>query len=176
MPYRYDAQGYPGGFHRFPEGKYGNIRAEGFPTPTYRLSPCETASWKPSSLSSNELFIMRDTGFNTRCMGYDGSTNGFLNFPTGSNRMLPPTKPSITWDNQQLKGNDDLSCMSMQVAMGSSPPMFDFQIHLAPEEAVQSRFPVFPSLDDIGCLNGSFSIPVNDPLSLNPAGCHPSIP
>lgn len=177
MRYRYTTQGYPGGFHSFQEGQYGNIRAKGCPAPAYQLSPWETtALLKPLSLYSNKpkaIITMPETGFDTRCMGYDGSSNGLLNFSAGSNHMLSPAKSSITWPDHQRKDNDALSCFPMQVAMGIPPLMFNFQAHLAPDTPMQSEFLGFPGLEDMGSWNEGFPMPVNDPWSLNPAGSSP---
>lgn len=175
MLYRYDTQGYPGGFQSLQEGQYGNIRAEGFPVPTYRVSPWDTASWK-SSLSSkkrNASIAMPETGFDTRCMGYDGSSNELLDFSAGWSCMLPPRKRSVIWVDQQLKGNDALSCMPAQAAMDSSLSMVDFQAHSTPYEPVQYELLGFPGLNNIGHGDQGFLMPVNDPLSLNHAGSSP---
>jgi hypothetical protein len=174
--YHYGTQGYPGGFSSFREGQYGNIHAEGFPAATYRMSPWVTASWQSSSLSSNKLktsITMQDTGFDTCCMGYDRSSDGFLNFSAGSNGMLPPTKGSVTWVDQQRKGNDALSCMPVQVAMDGCSSMFNVQGHSLPDEPMQSEPLGFPGFDDIESWNQGFSMLVNDPLSFNHAGYYP---
>jgi hypothetical protein len=175
--YRYGTQGYPGGCQRFQEGQYGNILPETFPAPTNRLSPdLETALWNPLSLPSNKRkasIAMPETGFDTRFVRYDGSSNGLLNFSAGSNPMLPPTKPSVTRDDQQWKGNDALSYMPMQAAMGSSPSTLGFQAHWAPEKHVQSEFPGIPGLDDIFGGREDFPMSVNDPWSMDLAGSYP---
>lgn len=175
--YCYGTQGYPGAYHSFKEGQCGNIRPESFLAPTYRLSPYpETALWNPSPLSSNKRkasIAMPETGFDTRSMGHGGNSNGFLNFSAGSNPMLPPTKPSVTRDDQQWKGNDALSYTPSQVPIGSSPSMLGFQTHWAPEKHVQFEFPGIPGFCGIAGWKEDFPVPVNDPWSMNLAGSYP---
>lgn len=175
ISYRYGTQGCPGGFQSIQEGQYGNIRAERFPVPTYRVSPWETASWNPSSLPSKKRrasISMPDTGFDTRCVGYDGSSYEFPDFSAGSNCMLPSRKRSTTWVDQQWKRNDTFSCMPTPVAIDNPLLMFGFQAHSAMDEHVQSELLGFPDLNPIGSGNQSFPMPVNDPLSLNHAGSY----
>jgi hypothetical protein len=174
--YRYGTQGYPCGCQCFQEGQYGNILPETFPAPTYRLSPdLETALWNPPSLPSNKRkasIAIPETSFDTSCLRYDGSSDGFLGFSAGSNPMFPPTKPSVTRDDQQQKGNDALSYMPMQVAMGSSPSMLGFQAHWAPEKHVQSELPDIPGFDNISGGKECFPMSTNDPWSMDLAGSY----
>lgn len=116
---------------------------------------------------------MPETGFETRCVGYEVSSNGFLDFSAASNPMLPPTKASVIWDNQQREGNDAFSCMPMQATMDSSSSTFDFQASVPPDEPMQLEFPGFPGLSDNASWNQGYPMPVNDPLSLNHAGSYP---
>jgi hypothetical protein len=177
MLYRYGTQGYPGGFHSFQEGKHGNFRAKGFAMKTYRVSPWETASRISSSLSSKKRkasIAMPETGFDTRSMGYGGNFNELLDFSAGSSFMLPPRKRPVIWVDQRLKGNDTLSSVPMQVAMGICPSMFNnFQAQLAPDELMQSEFSGFLDPDDIGSWSEGFPMPVNDPWPIYPAGSYP---
>jgi hypothetical protein len=175
ISYRYGTQGCPGGFQSIQEGQHGNIRAERFPVPTYRVCPWETASWNPSSLPSKKRRAntpMPDTGSNTRYVGYDGSSYEFHDFSAGSSCMLPPRKRSITWVDHQCKRNDTFSCMPTQVAIDSPLSMFDFQAHSALDGHVQSELFGFPGLNAIESGNQGFPMPVNDPLSLNHAGSY----
>jgi hypothetical protein len=172
--YRYGTQGYLGGFHSLREGQHGNIRAEDFPTPTYRVPAFETAMLEtPFSDQVKASRAIPVTGFDTRCTGHDGSSNGYPNFSLDSKSTSPPTKHSGTWDNKQLKGNGALNSMPMQVSMGISPLMIDFQAHLAPLEPMESEFPGFPGLGDMGSWNEGFPMLFNDTWSLNPPGSYP---
>jgi len=172
--YGYITQGYPGGFHSLQEGQHGNIRAEGFPTPTYRVSAFETAMQKASSSDQVKASIaLPVTGFDTRSAVHDGNSNGFPNFSLTSKSTSPPTKHSGTWDNKPLIGNGALNSMPMQVSTEISPLMFDFQAHLAPHEPMESELPGFPGLGDMGSLNEGFPMLFNDTWSLNPAGFNP---
>jgi hypothetical protein len=175
ISYRYGKQGYPGGGCRCQQGQYGG---ESFLVPTYRVSPWETAS-QILSLSSNKQrasITIPGTSFDVRSMGHHGDSNGHFNFSAGSNRILPPTKPSVVHGNQQRNGNNDFTCMPLHIARDGFHSTFNSQIHSAPDDPLHSEHHGSLSFDDNRSGSQGFRMPVNNPLSLNHAGSYPFIP
>jgi hypothetical protein len=175
ISYRYGKQGCPGGCCRCQQGQYGG---ESFLVPTYRVSPWETASQilSPSSNKQGPSITMPGTGFGVRCMGHHGNSNGPFNFSAGSNRILPPTKPSVVHGDQQRNGNNDFTCLPLHVARDGFPSTFNSLTHSAPDDPLHSEHHGPLGFDDNGSGSQGFQMPVNNPLSVNHAGSYPFIP
>jgi len=169
ISYRYGKQGCPGGCCHYQQGQYGG---ESFLVPTYRVSPWETASQilSPSSNKQRASITMPGTGFGVCCMRHHGNSNRPFNFSAGSNRILPPTKPSV------VHGNNDFTCMPLHVARDGFPPTFNSQTQSAPDDPLHSEHHGSLGFDDNGSGSQGFRMAVNNPLSLNHAGSYPFIP